>query len=57
MELNQIVQGRVGTFVILGFRNIDGVESAQLKEVDPTDFTNTNRGEIALPLSILREVS
>lgn len=53
-SVNQIVKGRVcGTFVILGFRNIDGEIHAQLKEVSPHDFSITGRGEIALPVNAL----
>ena len=54
MRVNQIVKGAaVGTFVILGFRNIDGVEGAHLKEVNPVDHTQTSPGELWLPLEKL----
>ncbi len=54
---NQIVKGiNVGTFVILGFRNIDGVDHAQLKEVNPNNHTQTAPGEIALPLTAIKEI-
>jgi len=51
---NQIVKGKkAGTFVILGFRIIDAIPSAQLKLVNPQDHTQTGEGEMALPLSLL----
>ena len=54
---SQIVKGiNAGTFVILGFRNIDGEQFAQLKEVNPRDYTQTSHGEIALPLSKIKEI-
>ena len=54
-NINQIVKGQAaGTFVILGFRNIGGEEYAQLKEVNPSDYTQTAPGEIALPLTALK---
>ena len=52
--LNQIVKGkRAGVFVILGFRMIDGEQYAQLKSVNPENYTQTARGEIALPLTAI----
>lgn len=57
MNVNEIVKGKVaGTFVILGFRNIDGEEYAQVKEVNPNDHTQTAPGEIALPLTALERI-
>ena len=54
MKMNQIVKGKVsGFFIILGFRNINGEDYAQLKCVDSKDFTKTARGEIALPIEAL----
>lgn len=58
MLINQIVKGKVaGFFVILAFRNVGGEQYAQLKEVNPQDFTQTKRGEICLPVSALTEVN
>ena len=57
MKINQIVKGEVcGTFVILGFRNIDGQEYAQVKAVNPNDHTQTAKGELALPVESLRTI-
>lgn len=57
MNINQIVKGKVaGTFIILGFRKIGGEDYAQLKEVNPNDYTQTMRGEIALPITALDEI-
>lgn len=54
-KLNQIVKGATaGTFVIVGFRSIDGTEYAQVKSVNPADHTQVARGEIALPLTALQ---
>ena len=53
-NLNQIVKGKkAGTFIILGFRNIDGEDCAQLKSVNPNNHSQTGRGEISLPLSAI----
>lgn len=53
-NLNQIVKGKVcGYFVILGFREIDGETYAQLKTVNPKDFSQVAAGEFALPLTAL----
>ena len=52
LAIDQIVKGRVGHFVIIGFRSIAGEEFAQVKSYDPA----TGRvapGELALPVSIL----
>jgi hypothetical protein len=52
-QTNQIVKGRrAGTFVIVGFRTIGGVEHAQVKPVHPTTHEPA-RGEFALPLDAL----
>jgi|TARA_R110000787_G_scaffold116394_3_gene226604 hypothetical protein len=56
-QVNQIVKGKfAGYFVILGFRTIGGVASAQLKSVDPSDYSRTALGELALPLDVLEVV-
>lgn len=55
-SINQIVRAKVGTFVILGFRTIGGADCAQVKEVHPVTFDHARVGELALPLSSLREV-
>lgn len=53
-SINQIVKGKkAGTFVVLGFRTIGGVEYAQLKEVNPANHAQHGRGEIALPLDAI----
>ena len=53
--LNQIVRGaRSGTFVIVGFRTIDGETHAQVKSVNPSNHSQVARGEMALPVSALR---
>tara|TARA_R110000803_G_scaffold208773_2_gene277705 strand:- start:660 stop:836 length:177 start_codon:yes stop_codon:yes gene_type:complete len=58
MKINQIVKGKVaGHFVVLGFRKINGEDCAQLKCVDSKDFTKTANGELALPLTSLKEVA
>lgn len=55
-SINQIVKGHVaGTFVILGFREIGGETYAQLKVVNPANYAETSPGELALPLTALRE--
>jgi hypothetical protein len=57
MLLNQIVKGRnAGYFVILAFRQIGDVRYAQLKELNPNDFTQFAPGEICLPVDALIEV-
>ncbi len=54
---NEIVKGKkAGTFLILGFREIDGTLHAQLKEVNPNDHTQTSAGEIALPLDAIENI-
>ena len=53
-NVNQIVKGAVtGCFVILGFRVIGGEDSAQLKSYNPATGA-TSRGEIALPLTAIK---
>ena len=53
-EVNQIVKGKVaGHFIVLGFRKIGGEDYAQLKCVDPSDYTKTDPGELALPIRAL----
>ena len=55
IEVNQIVKGKVaGHFVVLGFRTIGGEDYAQLKCVDPSDYTKTSGGELALPIEALK---
>lgn len=54
-SINQIVKGvNAGTFVILGFRIIGGERFAQLKTVNPDNYAQVGRGELALPLTALR---
>jgi len=53
-KINEIVKGhKAGTFVILGFRRIDGQDYAQLKEVNPENHAQHGKGEIALPVEKL----
>lgn len=52
--VNEIVNGKVGQFVILGFRNIGGEEYAQVKSYKDG---NVAKGEFALPLSALSKFS
>jgi hypothetical protein len=55
-QVNQIVRGvNAGVFVILGFRLIDGESYAQLKAVNPKNHTETFQGEMALPVTSLRD--
>jgi hypothetical protein len=56
LELNQIVKGRVGYFLVVGFRSIDGESYAQVKSVNPRDFTQVARGELALPTATLQSI-
>ena len=54
MNINQIVKGhKAGTFIIIGFRRINGIESAQVKCVNPLNHKQVARGEFALPLDAL----
>jgi hypothetical protein len=54
-SINQIVSGKVGQFIILGFRTIGGEEYAQVKPYNPATG-KAGRGEMALPLSVLKAV-
>ena len=56
-NLNQIVKGAAaGTFVIIGFREINSEDYAQLKEVNPNNHSQTAPGEISLPLTAIRNI-
>ena len=56
-QVNQIVKGiKAGTFVVLGFRSIDGQDYAQLKSVNPANYTQTSGGEFALPLTAIKSI-
>jgi len=58
MNVNQIVKGKVaGTFVILGFRMVGSVPSAQLKAVNPNNHSETAPGELCLPLTALAPIA
>tara|TARA_R110002167_G_scaffold47872_4_gene141447 strand:+ start:311 stop:529 length:219 start_codon:yes stop_codon:yes gene_type:complete len=58
LTINQIVKGKVaGYFVVLGFRTVGGEKYAQLKCVNPANFSQTSGGELALPVSALEEVA
>ena len=52
-QVNQIVSGKFGKFVILAFRTIGGEQYAQVKEYDEVTG-KTRRGEMALPLTSLK---
>jgi len=52
-SINQIVSGKFGKFVIIGFRSIGGEDYAQVKEYDAITG-KARRGEMALPLSSLK---
>ncbi len=57
MVANQIVKGvKAGTFVILGLRDIAGEEGAQVKPVNPKDYSQVGAGEFWLPLTSLVEI-
>tara|TARA_R110002126_G_scaffold168573_2_gene317068 strand:+ start:190 stop:375 length:186 start_codon:yes stop_codon:yes gene_type:complete len=57
-SLNQIVKGKfAGTFFILGFRMIGENRCAQLKEINPLDWSQMAPGEICLPLDCLEVVA
>ena len=52
---NQIVKGiKAGTFVILALRTIGGESGAQVKPVNPDNYTQVGRGEMWLPLSAIK---
>ncbi len=54
IEINQIVKGKkAGTFVVLGFRIIEGELYAQLKPVNPNNYAQHGSGEISLPVDCL----
>lgn len=56
-RVNQIVRGhKAGTFVIVGFKLIGGEMNAILKEVHPDTFDRPQRGQIALPLSMIAPI-
>ena len=56
-KINQIVKGKVaGCFVVLGFRTIGEDKYAQLKIVDPSDYSKTVPGELALPTNSLENI-
>ena len=53
--INQIVKAKgESPFVIIGFRNLDGENYAQVKCVNPANLSQTSAGEFALPIAILR---
>jgi hypothetical protein len=52
-QVNQIVSGKFGKFVILAFRTIGGEQYAQVKEYDERTG-KARRGEMALPLTALK---
>lgn len=51
--IGQKVTGKVGTFVVIGLREIDGEQYAQVKEyIAETDCLG--KGEFALPVTVLK---
>lgn len=53
-QINQIVKGkRAGVFVVLGFRTVGGEQGAQLKAVNPADYTQTAPSELFLPFDAI----
>ena len=56
-QINQIVSGKFGHFVILAFRTLPGAaeQYAQVKPYNPATG-KTRRGEMALPVSALTAV-
>lgn len=54
-SINQIVKAKFGQFIILGFRNIDGEQYAQVKEYCPVTG-KARRGEMAMPISSLQAI-
>lgn len=56
-QVNQIVAGKFGQFVILAFRTLHG-ETEQYAQVKPYNPATgkTGRGEMALPVSTLKAV-
>lgn len=53
-QLNQIVKGKIaGEFIVLGFREINGEEYAQVKPYDRASG-KIGRGEFALPLNAIK---
>lgn len=55
--IGQIVKGiAAGTFVILGFRQIEEITHAQLKEVNPANHSQMAQGEIALPIDAIKSI-
>lgn len=53
-SINQLVYGKAaGLFIIVGFRNVWGVEVADLKEVNPANHNEFGRGEVTLPLECI----
>ena len=58
IAIDQIVKGKVtGTFKVLGFRTVDGVQHAQRKPVNPDDHSQQGAGELALPLDAIIPLS
>jgi hypothetical protein len=57
-SINQIVKGKTaGTFVIVGFRSIEGSEWVQVKSVNPANHSQVAKGEMALPLTAIQAIS
>ncbi len=56
-SINQIVKGKAGTFLIVGFRSIEGSEWVQVKSVNPANHSQVAKGEMALPLTAIQAIS
>jgi len=56
-SVNQIVKGKqAGTFVILAFRTVGGEHGAQVKPVNPANYSQHGAGEFFLPLDALMTI-
>lgn len=54
LTIGQQVKAQFGQFVILAFREIDGEQYAQVKELKPNG--KLGRGEMALPVAKLSAI-
>lgn len=54
-QINQIVKAKFGQFIILGFRQIDGEQYAQVKEYCKVTG-KARKGEISLPVNSLTAI-
>jgi len=54
-NINQIVKGKFGQFIVLGYRVIAGEQMVQVKPYNPLTG-KAGRGEMALPESALQAI-